>query len=346
MGKKLAYERYYWFHGQLKTGRCPNARKLAEQFEVSVKQAQRDIEFMRDRLAAPIAYVPEKKGYELEDVAYELPPVWLKEDELLALCLAMRLASTLPDVQLKRSLYDLLRKFVTLRFLDSSLELSDLKKKVSVKNVEYYRVDEGTFHKVIGALFRNAALKVSYYTPHKHEMTERVIQPLHLLCYMGSWHLIAYCSLKSGLRDFALSRIRSLEILAEPVKLPNGLPSIRDYIRMNFGVMTGGASVEVCLRFAPKISNWISEQVWFSGQRIVANDDGSVCLSFPVADFGEISREVLKYGAAVEVLSPKELRDQVKEEIGKMERLYRIGRSDAQGKGKDVSRKRREVTGR
>ena len=53
MGKKLSYERYYWFHGQIKTSHYPNARDLAEKFEISQKQGQREIEFMRDRLDAP-----------------------------------------------------------------------------------------------------------------------------------------------------------------------------------------------------------------------------------------------------------------------------------------------------
>jgi predicted DNA-binding transcriptional regulator YafY len=166
-------------------------------------------------------------------------------------------------------------------------------------------------------------IRISYYTPHKHELTERTIQPLHLLCYMGSWHLVAFCALKSGLRDFALSRIRKIEVLAEPIKLPRPLPPIKDYIRMNFGVMTGEESVEVCLKFAPEVSSWISEQVWFSGQEVVVNQDGSICLKFPVADFGEIRKEVLKYGASVEVLSPKELRHQIKDEITRMEAIYR-----------------------
>lgn len=322
MGKKLAYERYYWFHAQLKVGRCPNARTLAERFEVSVKQAQRDIEFMRDRLGVPLIYVAEKRGYELADPRYELPPVWIKEEELQGLSLALRLATTLPDIKLKKSLYDLLEKILTFRSLDSPPALGDIRQKVSVKNVEYYRVDESIFHRVVGALFANSAIRISYYTPHKHEETERAIQPLHLLCYMGIWHLIAYCTLKKGLRDFALSRIRDLELLPEPIRLPKGLPSIRQFIRMNFGVMTGSQSVEVCLRFAPEVSSWISEQVWWSGQKIVANDDGSICLRFPVADFGEVRKEVLKYGAAVEVISPAALRDQIREEIGKMGEVY------------------------
>jgi len=322
MGKKLAYERYYWFHGQIKAGRYPNARKLSEEFEVSEKQAQRDIEFMRDRMRAPFEYNPYKKGYELEDSSYELPPIWFKEDELLALCLALRLASTLPNHKLKDSLYELLEKFLAFRFLDSPPSIKDLREKVSVKNVEYYKVDEAIFHKVMDSLFRNEPIEISYYTPHKDEKTERIIQPLHLLCYMGSWHLIAFCSLKGELRDFALSRIRAIEPTSQIVKLPKGLASVKDYINKNFGLMTGGESIEVCLKFAPEVSRWVSEQIWFSGQEVSINADGSVCLKFPVADFREVRREILKYGGSVEVLSPQELREEIKSEIERMAKVY------------------------
>jgi predicted DNA-binding transcriptional regulator YafY len=323
MTKKLSYERYYWFNGQIKARQYPNARKLSQKFEISQKQAQRDIEFMRDRLDAPLTYNPNQKGYEFEDAGYELPPIWFKEDELLALCLALRLASTLPDRKLKSSLYDLLEKFLTFRFLDSPPKLEEIKQKVSVKNVEYYRVDESVFHKVMDSLFRSLPLRISYYTPHKDEATERTIQPLHLLCYMGSWHLIAFCTLKQDLRDFALSRIRIIEPVSQYVKLPKHLPSIKDYINRNFGLMSGGESIEVCLKFTPEVSPWISEQIWFSGQEVSLNEDESVCLKFPVADFREVRREILKYGASVEVLSPLELRTEIKSEIGKMEKVYR-----------------------
>jgi predicted DNA-binding transcriptional regulator YafY len=264
-----------------------------------------------------------RRGYEYEDDGYELPPVWFKEDELLALCLALRLASTLPDLKLKDSLHELLGKFLTFRSLDSHASLEEIKEKVSVKNVEYYKVDETVFHIVVDSLFRNEALGISYYTPHKDETTERVIHPLHLLCYMGSWHLVAFCTLKKGLRDFALSRIRTIEPAPEIVKLPKRLDSVKDYINKNFGLMSGGESIEICLKFSPDVSPWVSEQIWFSGQEVSLNEDGSICLKFPVADFREVRREILKYGASVEVLSPQKLRDEIKEEIEKMSRVYK-----------------------
>ncbi len=322
MGKKLAYERYYWFHGQVKESRYPNSRTLSEKFEVSQKQAQRDIEFIRDRLEAPLTYDAAKKGYQYEDISYELPPIWFKEDELLALCLALRLASTLPDRTLKNSLHELLEKFLTFRFLDSPPSLAEIEEKVSVKNIEYYRVDESVFHKVLDSLFHHEPIRISYYSPHNWELTDRIVQALHLLCYMGSWHMIAFCSLKNELRDFSLSRVRSIEGSPKSIILPGHLPSIKEYIRENFGIMSGKESVEVCLRFTPQIAGWISEQVWCGGQEISQNEDGSLCLKFPVADFREVRREILRYGASVEVLSPQELREAIKNEIQKMSKVY------------------------
>lgn len=56
MGNKNVYERFIWLDHRVRECQYPNATGLAEQFEVSVKTAQRDIEFMRDRLNCPLTY--------------------------------------------------------------------------------------------------------------------------------------------------------------------------------------------------------------------------------------------------------------------------------------------------
>ena len=77
MASKVIYERFLWFHDQVKAKAHPNSKKLAEKFEVSRKTAQRDIEFMRDRLGAPLVYSPLERGYEYEEKTYTLPGIWL-----------------------------------------------------------------------------------------------------------------------------------------------------------------------------------------------------------------------------------------------------------------------------
>ncbi len=322
MAKKLSYERYAWFHGRLKAGVFPNSVRLAEQFEISRKQAQRDVAFMRDRLGAPLLYNADRRGYAYEDRNYELPPVWLKEEELQAFCLALRLSAAIPDREFKKSLHRLMENVLSQRSADVRPRLQDVEEKVSVKNVEYYRVPQPVFHTVVTALFREGTLKITYRTPHKNETTERTIRPLHLLCYMGNWHLIAFCSLRGQIRDFALSRILAVQPCPEPLALPPGLPPIKEYIRRNFGVIAGERSTEVVLRFTPGVSPWIAEQEWHEAQEVSVGEDGSLRLRFPVSGFVEVAREILKYGSSVEVLSPSELREEVAKEIEKMMKVY------------------------
>ena len=49
-----AYQRMIWFHNRVAANAYPNAGTLAEQFEISSRQAQRDIEYMRDSMNAPL----------------------------------------------------------------------------------------------------------------------------------------------------------------------------------------------------------------------------------------------------------------------------------------------------
>ena len=284
MSRKIIYERFLWFHTQVKQGRFPNAATLAGQFEIAGKTAQRDIDFMRDRLNAPLQYAPARRGYCYEDDAYQLPGFWLKEDELISLLISARLASAVPDDALKTALHRFLDQILRLYNLSAPVSLDTLSRKVSVKNIEYCRTDEKIFHQILDALLHARTLTIAYYSPHNDETTTRDILPLHLLHYMGTWHIIAHCALKGELRDFVLSRIRSIAHAGHAVSSAESA-SVKEYIRKNFGIMASNDSFEVCLRFSPSVSPWLAEQVWHPAQQTQWENDGTLCLTFPVADF-------------------------------------------------------------
>ncbi len=322
MAGKLAYERYYWFHEQIKCNKHPNSKLLAEKFEISQKTAQRDIEFMRDRIDAPIEYSHADRGYYYADKGYELPPIWLNESELVAFILAKRLATAIPDRNLKDSLNKFISKLSSRLSDKVGFNLDDIQDKISLKNIEYYTVDESLFRKVVNALFTKRSLAIQYYSPYKDERTNREIIPLHLLDYMGNWHLISFCTLKKGLRNFALSRIEECNYIDEKISLPTDLPPIKTYIRKTFGIFHGGQNHDVSLKFSPKASRAVKEQIWHKKQKINELKDGSMILNVPVAYFTEIKREILKYGAEVEVLKPLRLKKEIIEEIKKMNKIY------------------------
>ncbi|MFZ2398822.1 MAG: WYL domain-containing protein, partial [Smithella sp.] len=90
-----------------------------------------------------------------------------------------------------------------------------------------------------------------------------------------------------------------------------------------FGIFHGKETKEVCLCFFKDVSSWIAGQAWHPAQKTRTEKNGRLCLTIPVSDFREIKREILKYGAQVEVVSPKSLRMEIKNEIEKMKKVYR-----------------------
>ncbi|KFZ44113.1 hypothetical protein DS62_01540 [Smithella sp. SC_K08D17] len=78
------------------------------------------------------------------------------------------------------------------------------------------------------------------------------------------------------------------------------------------------SKTEVCLCFSKDVSSWIAGQAWHPAQKTRTEKNGRLCLTIPVADFREIKREILKYGSQVEVLSPRELQNEIRKEIEKM----------------------------
>ena len=69
MGDQLFLKRFIWFDSETRHGHHPNTFKLAAKFEISNKTAQRSIDYFRDRLQAPLAYLLTRKGYVYTDPA-------------------------------------------------------------------------------------------------------------------------------------------------------------------------------------------------------------------------------------------------------------------------------------
>ncbi len=322
MSDRLNLERFMWFHSRVKSEKYPNSRDLCDKFEISPRTAQRTIEFMRDRIQAPLEYDFKNKGYYYHDKSYELPSLWFNEDSIVALSLAVRLASSIPDIDTKNKLCSLLEEIFSRQSTDGSLSFQEISEKISVKNIEYAKVDEKFFTSIVTSLFRKYPLSISYYSPHSNKETERTILPLHLIQYMGSWHVIAFCSLRNAMRDFALSRIRSINLSDDKILLPNDLPPIKAFTRKHFGIIQGGKTQNVCLQFSPSVSAWIQEQIWHPEQKMTVKKDGSLLLQFKAADFKELIKRILSHGSHVRVVTPKSLLKEVRAEIQKMNQVY------------------------
>ena len=114
-----------------------------------------------------------------------------------------------------------------------------------------------------------------------------------------------------------------MQILENTFTVPESFNfNIQEHLQSAFGIYKGIPTKEVCLRFLPEKARWIIGQVWHKDQKTKILKDGSLELSFPVADFREVMMEILRQGAGVEVIRPNVLRDLIREEAKKIARIY------------------------
>ena len=58
-----ANTRIQWLHKKIAQNSYPNAQRLAERFKISHRQAQRDLDYLRKELGAPVEYDNRRKGF-------------------------------------------------------------------------------------------------------------------------------------------------------------------------------------------------------------------------------------------------------------------------------------------
>lgn len=110
MAEHLKFERFFWFDRQVRRGLYPNAHTLARQFELSDKTAQRTIDFMEERLGAPLEYDPSRRGYRYTDDRFSLPSLEVSQNEMLAVLIAQNLLAGAACGVISRSIRSFGRK--------------------------------------------------------------------------------------------------------------------------------------------------------------------------------------------------------------------------------------------
>src|SRR4030066_857879 len=321
MGAKNVYERFIWFDHRAKLKKYPNATYLSGQFEISLKTAQRDIEFMRDRLNCPLVYDKSRKGYFYGGDTFSLPLIYLSSEELSSLLIARKFLQDISERYIGEEISSVVQKITAIlqKHMADGNMIDDA---LSFQLIEYSPAPEEVFKSVLEGCLKRRSLSFTYRSLTRDDETTRTVDPYHLLNYMGTWHLIAYCHLRHGLRNFVFGRMSDLKVLENTFTVPKSF-NIQEHLQSAFGIYKGIPTKEVCLRFSPEKARWIIGQVWHKDQKTKILKDGSLELSFPVASFAEIMMEILKHGSGVEVIRPKALRELIEEEARSILKIYK-----------------------
>lgn len=315
----MRFEHVYAIDRILNAARTPVARKTLEQeLEISRASVKRVLSFMRDRLNAPIEYNREHDGYYYDHEQaegygpkYELPGLWLSEDEIQAMLSLQQLLSNLPAGLLDTVLAPL-KKRLTGMLEQPEFGEGQLASRVRVLAMAA-RPPGPYFRTVAGAVVQRRQMQIEYAGRSgqgSDVVKTRVISPQRLTHYRDNWYLDAWCHDAKGLRTFALDRISAAEILESKSK-DVAQKELDEELSSSYGIFSGKPTGVAILRFTAQRARWVSQERWHADQRSEWDQQGRYILHIPYSHSEELIMDILKFGADVEVLSPDSLRQQV-----------------------------------
>ena len=321
---RIASYRISVIHEEILRGRYPNARRLAEQLDVSVSSIGRDIEHMRSFLRAPIVFDARRNGYCYEGMVWTLPGVPFTEGELLAILVSERVLRQFEGTPYAADLRGAIEKLLV--GLRDKVSIDPAPLALALSDRLSFRLSAGTafdplvFGTVTRAMLARRRLELEYWTASRDQVTARRVDPLHLTSLDGQWYLLAFCHLREGIRMFVPGRIRSARETGDMFEPPEGFDADA-YLGTAFHVFRGedGEAHEVVLRFTGDAARYIPERIWHPSQRLTHLEDGGVELRLTVSHLKEIERFALSWAPDCEVLEPPELRRQ-------MQSIFETGR--------------------
>jgi proteasome accessory factor B len=302
--------RFATIDAAIRSGKFPNAPKLAREMEVSLRTVMRDLEFMRDQLGAPMEYHPVKRGFYYTNPNFSLPSVKITEGELLALFLADKVLAQYEGTPFEKQLRSAFDKLTRNLPDEVSLNPRDLDRAYSFSAPPAERFEVETFRRLSEAVLKRKQVRVVYHTYSTGKTSERVLDPYHLANIHGSWYLFAYCHTRNEVRMFAPGRMEKVRFTGRRVDMPESF-NTREYLGGSFQLVRGKGRHKVRLKFSPNAAPYIRERTWHSSQKLTSHRDGSLTLAMELSDLDEVSHWVLSWGTEVEVLGPKKLRDMV-----------------------------------
>jgi predicted DNA-binding transcriptional regulator YafY len=298
-------ERLYQLDRMLRRKQPPKKAEVLAAFEISPAQFKRDLEFMRDRLGAPIVFNASTRAYQYSSGEFNLPGLWFTEREVYSLLLMHSLLDRLQPGLVREQLAPFEAKLRGL--LDSSARGADsILDRMQVCAAPQRPVDAAHFQAICDATLRRKRLTMRYYSRHRGTETKRTVSPQRVIYYRGNWYLDAWCHEKLAARRFAIDAVRDIAVLEEAAESPAPETNGQGY-----GIFAGPAEHTAVLVFDSVAARWVGEEEWHPQQRLTTLPNDAVQLEVPYSHPQEILMDILRHGPHVEVVRPASLRSAV-----------------------------------
>ena len=195
---------------QLQSRRVVKAADIAERFNISLRTVYRDVKTLEE---AGVPIMGEAGvGYSIMD-GYRLPPVTFTKEEATAFLTAEKFVAKLTDASTARHHQSAMIKVRSVLKTSERNLLEDIDNNIEVfKNQAQLQIDhKDHLQTLLNAVAQKNVLTVDY-TNNSLQQTLRDIEPIGVFYKDSYWHLIAYCRLRAGYRDFRVDRIKKVTL--------------------------------------------------------------------------------------------------------------------------------------
>lgn len=306
-------ERFQRIIRKLNEKRLVTRAEIQDELEISLATFKRDLEYLRDRLQAPIIWDAEQGGYRLDQPVaaprYALPGLWFNADEIHALLAMHSLISGMGEGVLDSAVAPVLSRVEKLLEGDGN-SAAEVKKRIRVISPGHRALEHGDFGQISQAVLQRKRLHIRYYARGAGETSERDLSPQRLVHYRENWYLDAWCHLRKGIRSFAVEEIQSVKTLDEAAK---EVPDVEldKALGSSYGIFSGVATQVAKLRFTPERARWVKRETWHPLQKGAFDKQGRYTLELPYSDDRELVMDILRHVPEVEVIAPKALREKL-----------------------------------
>lgn len=317
-------ERFHLIDQLLCNQRVVSRQQFLDALEVSPATFKRDLEYLRDRLAAPIVWDRERRGYcyekDPDGTQFQLPGLWFNTSEIQALLSMDALLANLQPGVLSSHI-EPLRSRIRMLLDDGDHSVDEIARRIRIIPLAAKAYRSENFQSLCQALLARKCVDMTYYSRPADSSSERRVSPQRLIYYRDNWYLDAWCHLRQGLRSFSIDAIQALQLSAEAaVEVDEAV--LNHELESGYGIFSGSATQQALLRFSPETARWVSRETWHPEQASYYDKHGYYHLRVPYSQDIELIMDILKFGAEVEVLEPAQLRARVVERIDAMQRLY------------------------
>ena len=194
------------------------------------------------------------------------------------------------------------------------LSKEKLQGRVSVEDIP-----SGHMHltEVMEAMTENLEVVMEYHKYTSDESETLTIWPYAVKEFAKRWYIIAYCKEREGLRVYGLDRVKNMKVTGKKFKMKSGF-DVDELFATSFGIyLPGGKGQTITFRCSEREAKFLRDLPLHSSQEEVRKEGDSVIFSIFVCPDKNLIMEICKHGSRIEILSPAEVRDAVREELKK-----------------------------